>query len=681
MLNKPINNIVKSHFDAIYNKAKQKAELDYKLNITDKIKSLDDFEALKFHLVEKDRINDLIELDNHPYYIKNHSSENWLITQFASRYFLLGKDESKEFVNSVYLGEYRGKLIDYIHESEKKIPKYSFDKFLKGELCRYYFELKQTYNIEREDYYKILEWQSSNLINVVVYETTLLVSKYQEHLKSLENPLGFINQEFSIIEEELLPELKDADKLKGILSKLYMFKDFDFTVFDNDLLLSNYKLFHGDKVEFKRITPSSIGEVLKRLKRKPNTIISNEFTIFYTIENISFWLDDVIKGKSYKEIFSFPEWENILEEAINKGKSEADKIGEELTEYVYNSNHTKQEIKEYLIKRFEEYRHIFNAFEPKELFTLTKEEDRTALTSSFRVNCFFNNDSQKYKDDLSEAIRIEAVLWDIVGDYCNVFDTHKMYVKDDNTSYVDIMFLLHQMVLDKDTYNELEESLDDFMQHFHSFMLPYPVHFENQREKFAMLFHKGISRLQEVLDDAEPTKKILYLQSRLKELKQREFKFARIRELEHSQLREMKYPKLLKEFLNIEAEFIKETAIVAPLTYLPENPKILLDKPKIERFEELLSAEKQTYVLKMLEDLAITIDGYYALSPKKLGAIRGVVEALREKKIISHMGLHKLSVMFANKINATMKSELDESNTSEDYKKTAIEYIKNNPLH
>src|SRR5690606_26886124 len=123
------------------------------------------------------------------------------------------------------------------------------------------------------------------------------------------------------------------------------------------------------------------------------------------------------------------------------------------------------------------------------------------------------------------------------------------------------------------------------------------------------------------------------IQSRLKELKQRELQFRTlIEKREDFKSKEDKYPNLFKEFLTIEAEFIKETAIIAPLTYLPENPKILLDKPKVESFEELLSTEKQTYILQMLEDLAITVEGHYILSQKKIGAIRGVVEALREKK-------------------------------------------------
>tara|TARA_R110002033_G_scaffold57817_3_gene107008 strand:+ start:74 stop:2647 length:2574 start_codon:yes stop_codon:yes gene_type:complete len=857
MLNKPINNILKAHFNSIYNVAKQKAEEDYKIKVLDKTKDLNDFDALKFHIQEKNRIKEIINADEHPYYVKNHSTENWLITQFASRYFLLGVDESDAFINSVYLGEYRSKLYNFIHDAEDKIPKYTFKQFLKGKRCEYYFEFENTYNIEREDYYNILEWQSNSLIDISVYETTSSINKYQQHLNSIENPLDFINQQFSIIEDEFLQTLNDAEKIKSILSKLYFFKDFNLGDFDNNLLLDNYKIFHSEKIDFKKITPINVGEVLDKVKQKSKSIVGNEFTIFYTIENISYWLKSIIEGKSYKTVFSFPVWEDMLQESISKGEEEAEGIIDVLSDYAYYSEHTEQEIKDFLIERFEEYRHKFNEFEEKKLFALITDENKKALASSFKVNCFFNNDNQKYKDDLAEVIKIDRVLWDIAGIYFNVFDTKNMEISKDKSSSVNVMFLLHQMVLDKEIYNELEQSMDDFMQHFHSLSLPFPVHIENQRDQFARLFNKGITRLQEVLNDAEPTNKVLYLQSRIKELRQREFKLAQYKNLEYSDEDERKYPKLLREFLDIEADFIKETSIVSDaviiekfqptlptpvipklleepknedrlnniidkmkadvdarnerkikdslseildnlrgqlisslqlykivkdntslekdaLEYLkddvgwylfsmkmaqdcfyteeqverafskikdkgyseeklfelgylknkkmffdveyedPEEP-IYIDKEKLlypteftsikglleiinkelakiklkttksskqaDSLDDIIDNNKQEYILKLLEDLSITKNGKSILSSRKKGALRGVVEALREDNILPHIGIDKLCQLIASNIGLQLKSKLDFSDTSQKFQKDAKQYINDNPLH
>lgn len=90
---------------------------------------------------------------------------------------------------------------------------------------------------------------------------------------------------------------------------------------------------------------------------------------------------------------------------------------------------------------------------------------------------------------------------------------------------------------------------------------------------------------------------------------------------------------------------------------------------------------KQDYIVRLLEDLSITLNGTSILTPRKKGALRGVIEALREKMIIPNIGLSTLCNVFADKINLELKSELDASTTSEKYKKEALQYIKNNRIH
>jgi len=51
-------------------------------------------------------------------------------------------------------------------------------------------------------------------------------------------------------------------------------------------------------------------------------------------------------------------------------------------------------------------------------------------------------------------------------------------------------------------------------------------------------------------------------------------------------------------------------------------------------FDNTLSKENAEFLLKMLEDMSITIGGKSILSERKKGAVRGVVEATREKNIL-----------------------------------------------
>ena len=111
-----------------------------------------------------------------------------------------------------------------------------------------------------------------------------------------------------------------------------------------------------------------------------------------------------------------------------------------------------------------------------------------------------------------------------------------------------ILSLTNDMVLDKELSIELEEAMNAFFKEMYTTSLPLDIHFYNHREKYSRIFEKSISRLQDVLDNAEPNKKVLYIQSRLKELRQRELKFRTlVNSIKDLKNREDEYPNLFKE--------------------------------------------------------------------------------------------------------------------------------------
>ncbi|UNY99855.1 hypothetical protein MQE36_05780 [Zhouia spongiae] len=681
MLNKPINHIVKEHFINIRNVAKRNAELDFKANVKDKIKGLDDFQKLSLCLVEDERIKKLKQEDPHPYYF-NHG-DDWLLNQFANRHFLLNVDETDEFIQSVSLSDYDKLLYKEIKVIGDKIPKLTYEGFLKGVRCKYYESFDFQFNIEEKDYYQIADWQMKGLLDIVEYDTTNVIKAYQGYCKTLENPIEFIEKQLAILEDELSENLNDSGIIKQILSKLYIFFGFDFNTYKDELLLLNLPIFYTDENNFRKLNPETLKEPLFKMASNITTVVGNEFTIFYTLDILQKWMQKIIKGHSLDTPFKFIDTDKELEKAIQEAELESQEVIDEINDYCFNDTaKSDKQIKKYLRTKFEEEMHAYNKVQDERVFFLLREENKELQKANVKFNYIINDKLQEVLQEIKIAYKIQNTSWQISFIFEELFNSKTMYYKRDSVSHITIQSLMNKMVVDKELHNELKGALDTFFNRFYRDSMPLDMHFINHRETYIRVFEKSMERFQKILDNAEPSNKILYIQSRLKELKHRELQFrSSINKKGDFKNKEDKYPNLFKDFLSIEAEFIKETAAISPLTYLPVTSKILIDKPKFEKFEEFLSTEKQTYVLQMLEDLAITVDGYYALSPKKLGAIRGVVEALREQKIISHMGLHKICVMFADKINATMKSELDASTTSEDYKKAAIEYIKNNPLH
>jgi hypothetical protein len=682
MFNKPINTILKAQFETIHSDAVKKAEQDFKTNVLNKVENLEHFDEFKFLVSEEDRIEELIDKNNHPYYVKNHSSEDWLLSQFSSRHFLLNVDEFAELKEAVYLGKINYLIHKRVSVLRKQIPKFTFNDFLSGKECQYLITYDNQYNIEKEDYYKMVTWQSDRLIKIVSYEVELLVKNHQEYCSTINEPLEFINEQIQILEEELIESLNDAKEIKRILAKLFAFKGFDIDDFNDELLLYNYPSFFNDRIEFRRLNPSTVNKVLTKLSSEPKTLFSNEYMIFYTLDVFLSWLKDIVKGKSIQEPFKYPIWKDLLNEKIEEAEQEFQSITKVIGDFAFNRANSKKVIRNYLKNEFEKQIDKYNKIEKKEVFYLLRDENKNPLISDFEMDALFNNDGEDYLKKLKEAYILQNVSWYISVNFNEIFDTRTIYFKRNTGSHLMILSLTNDMVLDKELSIELEEAMNAFFKEMYTTSLPLDIHFYNHREKYSRIFEKSISRLQDVLDNAEPNKKVLYIQSRLKELRQRELKFRTlVNSIKDLKNREDKYPSLFKEFLSIEAEFIKETVQLSPITYLPNQTKPLLLEKEIDSFKTFVNQEKQDYILKILEDLAITKDGVYNLGDRSKGTIRGVIEALREEHIIPKLSLKRLCNIIANQINLELKSKLDWSATSDNYHKDAKQYIKNNPLH
>ncbi|WP_271407292.1 hypothetical protein [Tenacibaculum soleae] len=682
MFNKPINNIVKEHFKIMRRTAKQKAEKDFKVNILEKIDGLDDFQKLKLCVAEDDRIRLLKNEDKHPYYINN--SDDWLLTQFANRYFLLNVDETSEFIQSVYLGDYGSLIFKEIDRLIKKIPKLTYEDFIAGVQCEYLETFEFYYNIEKEDYYEISKWQMNVLLDIVQYDVLNVIRDYQKYCKTIDNPINFITNELSILEEEVLETITDATALKQILSKLYIFKNNDISKYDNDLLLENYPLFFNDENNYRKLNPENLKEPLNNISNDVKNIVSNELTLFYVLDTVLKWMKSIIKGKSLIEPFEYIDLKKKIDEVKEETENEYQKEIDELNDFCFNNEAiTSEQKKEYLRAKFEDEIDAYNNIKDKRIFFFLRDENENLLLENLRFSYIINDSLGEVLGELKKAYRILNVSWEISSIFFELFDSKTMYYKKDSGSHLMIHSLMNDMVLDKDDYNVLHSSMDDFFQRFQNDSVPLDIHFINHRNIYIRLFEKCISRLQEILDNAEPSNKVLYIQTRLKELRQRELRFRTISERnEEFEDKEDKFPNLFKEFLSIEAEFIKETVQISPISFLPNQTKSLsLGVEETDSFKTFVSQEKQDYILRLLEDLSITVGGKSVLSTRKKGALRGVVEALREENILSQMGMDKLCKIIAKEIDLELKSKLDFSDISQKFQKDAKQYIKNNPLH
>jgi hypothetical protein len=214
ILSKPINNTIKVKVNTILKAAKRRADNYFDENIKSKIKDLDNYDSLLILAKERETLKKKISKSEYIFYIEYASSPQWLISQFASRSFLLNIDESEILEEAAFLDKYRSNVYKAIDKIKKEIPLYTYDDFINGKICKYFQSFDYYRNLSEQDYYKIVKWQSENVIKIISYESSMLINNIQIHLKNTGKTLEFIKSEKILFDEVMDCESNNPEKLK-----------------------------------------------------------------------------------------------------------------------------------------------------------------------------------------------------------------------------------------------------------------------------------------------------------------------------------------------------------------------------------------------------------------------------------------------------------------------------------
>lgn len=674
MYARPINETLRNGFEEIYIKNIAKAEGEYDDIITS-LENHDHLSKLKAIAEEYEKIKEKIKSSGYTFYSSYYSSKEWLLNQFSNRFYLLEIDESRQLGEAIYLGKLKSQLGDIKYKLRDLIPKYTFKQFLRGKICPYFTFFSDLYNLTAEDYYAIRGWQSEKLKSIVLHDSKLLIVKMQQHCSNLDNPHQFINDERNIIEDFIDQQLHSPEEIKIRLKKLWVLKDHKFANFDDEVLLAAHKAYYSSEIWYAKLAPAYLKSPLANLTKTPNECISDEASIFGVVSQLRIWFDKIISGEPLQAKVLYENYEEIFIHTEIMAKDEADELIFALEETSYNSGLSKKKVKTFLIEQLETYRHRFNKLETKDVMMLMRDERKYLLKYMFTTNAFFSGKLEKEKAKLIEAIILQEVIWAIAQIYNDIFDTHKMDFKGNDFDYLEITDLVNKMVLDDEIFLQIHDSQDEFFKGIHAYFLPYNMHFRNHFETLRSVYKKAADRLLILLDRSESTKKIMYLQTRLKEVRHRILEVKQFDEFKTKKKNESTYLKRFEEFLAIEAAFIDQTWRVPSTIPEIKGKKILLSSP-VEA-NEVFSIDTINFIMQLLDDLGITKDGKSIVTQRSKSALRGVVEALIDHNRIPSIGLEKSYRFIADTIGLQISSRLDHSNTSVRFKNKAETYLKN----
>jgi hypothetical protein len=678
MFAKPIHAELKPLFKAIFERGELRGRQTF-AELEKRINGADHFERILTLYHEDEKTNKLIAESLHPYYIKN--SESDLLNYFASRTYLLSVDESAELEDAIYLSTYDKFLYDAIDPLRETVPQYTFDKFLAGEPCPYYDELPKEYVTDKGNYFAISDWQAAKLQKVVWHDFAYLLEQLQAIAANLADPVSYLLAIKKTVTSLLDDERNDATTLKSALAGCSFLPGNYLKNLDAGRLSDELTYYRKSDLHLKSITPAVMAPALVLIDENHEGLVGNELCLWFSLDQLEGWLEEVENGRSWTGEVSEPDWRALIDGTRTAVEEEIETLTAAMEAVAYDEDRSKKEISDYLIGEFEQYRTSFKAFEHKWLFGLFRdnEESNAHIDRVIITNSFFGRDSEINLRLLHRAMVLHGMIWVTVQIYADVFETHRIEFPDDDTSHFSIMSLLSTMAPDKELYEAMINSLDDAVAYHESYFLPFDLFKQNHREDFHHIFHRAVDRLQGILDDAEPSNKILYLQTRLKELRQRSLKKSQITDDDREfGSYDDRYSNFFKEFLELEADYINQVrglSFQPPLQLAAKAVTAKILSPPLT-FNELLTPDQAALLLSTLESVGITRDGRSVISERRKGALRGVVEALLDAHLLPATSLEQLCRVIAGHIGLELHSKLDYSQVSERFRKTAAAYIK-----
>lgn len=560
-VNQTIDKMVKDKFLAIYNAALEDANNYFEQKIQPALNTKSTYDKIKFLNSEDEKQRLISRLVKFSAYNGASNVEEWLLKLFASRLSILNADDSDDLKNAVYCGELGSLITKASIDLKDEVPSFNYNDFLAGKKDVFDDELGYTWHYEdRDDLDKIRKWRAEKISTILASETKLIITTYQENLAKHINPIYQVSDDLKIFEGVIKGQkFESVETLINAFKKLSFLEGYDFEKMNSEESLQSYNLFVDDELAWSMINKDYVENQRQFYN---DSDLSNCFTappvIFYTVYKVADWMSDVLNTDAVFDEFKFPDYKLIVEQIIEEAELSADDLltkFENKNDFHNLSNEQKERV---LGKAINNCRREFNnlqEFEKQYYAAIHREH----VESVFKLNTLFF-DFDYHVEGLKKAAQ---TYFNFVYFFSQVREStngkHIFISKEyDQFNPHEVLSLAYSMVLDNDLHHRMREIYDNNLIDLVAYGLHIDLFSMNYRESLHNLFLACIERLSEYLEEAEPSSKVLFIQSRLKELKFRELK-GKVSLDADSVENKFSYTTMLKEYLEIEAEFIKET--------------------------------------------------------------------------------------------------------------------------
>ncbi len=550
-----LENIVEVKFDEIFNNAKQKAETDFNNDYLAKIQNLSHFEKFRFVYEKYEWIEKVLETVN-PFYSEAPDNYKSLLKIFAARVVLLNYDESNDLFTGIYTSFLRNHLLELKLELKKEIPKYTFQDFIDGKYDPYFLELEYFFHIEEADYYKIKDWQSKKLLEIVGLESQILIARLQEKLNAEIHPETLLKLQKEIFDTKINGQTyEDVTSLIQVLKKFIFLDGYDFEQLNSTETLNDFNQFNSERIFWGKIHPANIERVRKQYLKNKNAAFTPSYLLFFSINKVIVWIEEVLKSGNYFQPFIYPDLHNIYFAALQKASIEAESKIAELEMGL--SRKSKTERKQAVFHVLEKLRHEANE---REFFRYYYQmlDDEKVLENLFVTNAFLDNDVEAHVNHLIKAYSLKESIYHFWFMWEDITGKMQIRLEDDYSSnFLEVIHLSESMPFDAELKRRIGNTLHQTFEDFETMHLPMDFIHRNTEELMKDIFFDSLENLTTFLETSPQANKMAYIYSKVKELKKRELELKRYAD-DFDFKDGGTYTRLFKEYLEIEADYIEK---------------------------------------------------------------------------------------------------------------------------
>ncbi|WP_282036190.1 DUF6617 family protein [Saccharicrinis aurantiacus] len=619
-----IEGVFEEKFYTIFNQATQKAEHDFNVNYLHKIKNKTQFEQFKFVSEKHELLDEKVD-DLNPFYTEDYENSDSLLKAFAARSFILRIDESEMLWDSIYYGALKSKLARLLFDVKDKIPPYTYQEFLNGKNCPYFLELDYLYHISKEDYYAIKRWQVDKFIEVIAFETQILIKLLQKELEAELRPQDYLNQLKHFYETKIEGQLfEDPKHLISKLEQLPFLKGCNFGALVNPHALSDFNKFSEDIVYWGKITPSNIKHIKVLMQHKPTAAFSPTYTLFYSINKVMLWVDDALTSGNFFQSIDKPDLENLFTNTRQKAQQSASKKIKQLSKGYSRLSGTDK--KQHLYDNLEELRHELNEEgQFQNYYQVIRDE--LVLKDAFIINVFMSNQINNHVQQLTKALVIQECIEHFWSTWNELTGKVQISMIDKRTHDLwEAMKLVKEMPFDFFLYRRVREILDKTMLSFEMFRIPMDFIIRNTEEAMRDLFFDCIENLSTHLSKSPIPHKDAYISAKLNDLRIRQIELKRYQG-KFNEKSEDSYTRIFQDYLETQKQYINDVRNIdftpilnsissAQVKQLPEKKTFTFGlRPTPKSLLSLI--ESLSFQLNFLNtDLSTAHDLYNVLSAK-----------------------------------------------------------------